>query len=362
MRESIKGKRIAPLVLLCTLLSFTNPYIAQNSEPIRIYTDNQLLLDRYLSTSALPVEISERANDAHLILESKFNAMTGKSYLLMTVQDTQFTLPQSPVLQTHDYTASGTFLIDDTTVESIRTYLEGVLDYIAGDCEAMQETFDSLDTTDASMSYHIAIYQGHCALLSDDYETAQAHYETVSDSDLFLTSSAIVNQAWIDLQSTELESAFARLDVHVEAMSTRQTRLPFGGAQALATRAQFHALNFDYDSALVDMNEAIDRLPLDAPDEDAHLIAELLTLRGRLTLLIYEWNDVLADYDRAIDIAPEYAPAYYWRALLFYTQGPREQALQDFESYIALAPDGEFAKEAQTYADDIRTELDALDG
>ena len=63
---------------------------------------------------------------------------------------------------------------------------------------------------------------------------------------------------------------------------------------------------------------------------------------------------------KAVEADPNYADAYFYRGVLFYTQGPREQALADFERYLELAPDGEHAEEAAKYIENIKVELEAL--
>ena len=93
---------------------------------------------------------------------------------------------------------------------------------------------------------------------------------------------------------------------------------------------------------------------------------ELYVLRGQMWLLLYEWDNVLDDYNTAIDLDPTYPDAYFYRGVLYYSvlQGGlawREDALADFEHYLQLAPGGDLAEQAQTYAETIRIELDALD-
>jgi tetratricopeptide (TPR) repeat protein len=121
---------------------------------------------------------------------------------------------------------------------------------------------------------------------------------------------------------------------------------------ARTDRAQLYALAFRYDDAVVDMDEA---LKLD-PNNPA-----LYVLRGEMNLLLYEWDKVLADYNKAIELDPTYADAYFYRGMLFYSRDLFQQALPDFERYLDLAPQGDHAAEANQYADQVRTTLQALD-
>ena len=84
-------------------------------------------------------------------------------------------------------------------------------------------------------------------------------------------------------------------------------------------------------------------------------------------LLLYEWDEVLDDYNRAMELDPTYPDAYFYRGVLYYSVLQagltwREEALADFEQYLALAPEGDLAEEARDYADTIRIELTAING
>ncbi len=147
----------------------------------------------------------------------------------------------------------------------------------------------------------------------------------------------------------EQDKTFALMD---QVVSTTEDRAVCYRVTALAWRAKFYALAFDYDAAVHDMNAAIE-LESDNP--------ELYVLRGQYVLLTYEWDQVLADYNRAIALDPGYADAYFLRGVLFYTQGPREKALDDFEYYLELAPNGLHIAEAANYSDLLHIEFATLD-
>jgi tetratricopeptide (TPR) repeat protein len=129
----------------------------------------------------------------------------------------------------------------------------------------------------------------------------------------------------------------------------------------LIARARFHALNFDYDAAMTDIDNVIDRDPENA---------ELYLIRGQIRMLLYEWDAVMHDYNTALELDANYADAYYARGVLFYTvagvgdsdvNALKKKAIDDFERYLTLAPDGLHAAEATQYIEQIQGELAALE-
>lgn len=96
------------------------------------------------------------------------------------------------------------------------------------------------------------------------------------------------------------------------------------------------------DDAIADMDSAIAL----APDDPA-----LYVERGQRIILLFEWDRALADYDRALELDPTYADAYFYRGVLYASVpeagNARAQAVADFEQYLTLAPNGSHADEAQ---------------
>jgi tetratricopeptide (TPR) repeat protein len=123
--------------------------------------------------------------------------------------------------------------------------------------------------------------------------------------------------------------------------------------QVIVNMAHTQINNFDYEKArgIVDSG-------LGVFSNSAVLYAE----RGNINLLLYEWDVALDDFNRAIGIDSQYASAYFFRGNLFYTRAQRPEALADFERYLALAPNGRFATQAQQAITSIQIEINALGG
>jgi tetratricopeptide (TPR) repeat protein len=232
--------------------------------------------------------------------------------------------------------------------EDIARLAAGMLLYAAGDCVAAIPYFEPFLAryfTDARLV--AGFYLGNCALMDGAYDRAILVYRSLCEMPIVPTAT---NLAWAYIQAEQPTLARIHLDTALD-----MTEDPHDRASAYESRAWVHALHFDYDAALADIDRAVELLP-DDPG--------LYVTRGQIVLLLYEWERVLTNYDAALELDPTYAEAYFYRGVLHYSNMPvgldREAALADFERYLDLAADGPHAAEARRYAESIRTELEAL--
>src|SRR5262249_45239972 len=86
----------------------------------------------------------------------------------------------------------------------------------------------------------------------------------------------------------------------------------------------------DFNRAIVDFNEAIRRDPSDA------FLA--LSNLGNVAEEIGEHDRAIENYGRAIELNPNYFPAYYSRAGAYYAKGDYDQAIEDYGRAIRLKP------------------------
>ena len=209
---------------------------------------------------------------------------------------------------------------------------------------------------------YLSFFEANCALLVDDYDRAIAKLQRANGgwhSPIAIQPEPASNLMWAYIQIGEIDKAFTEPGLIPED--------PFGRMTVLSRRALFYLQLSDHQAALEEINKAFDV----ARDTQIYTavseksLAELYTVRGQIYLNIYEWDMSLEDYNTALELAPDYAEAYFQRGVLYYSilqtgQELREEALADFRHYLELAPDGPYAEQAERYAETIEAELAAL--
>jgi tetratricopeptide (TPR) repeat protein len=251
---------------------------------------------------------------------------------------------------------SGSFQLQDTEIASTINAITGFTLYILGDCQQALPylTSDKASGEEANLAAVMSFYAGNCSLILGEYQDAVAYFTSVLDANYGNHLPSLNNMAWAYLQMGSPEYATSIFDFAIE--NTAESYLP----TLFSHRAQLYALAFDYDSAIADIDSAIESA--EENDFDNITLAELYTLRGEIIFLIYEWDRVLDNFNYAIELDPSYAPAYFQRGILYYTMAQRELALADFETYLELIPEGEYAEQAQDNIESIQIEIDTLGG
>ncbi len=92
--------------------------------------------------------------------------------------------------------------------------------------------------------------------------------------------------------------------------------------------------------------------PTSPPTLTPNPVSESMSAADYVTrgLAYYEqgqYEQAIADYDRAIDLNPDYALAYYNRGLAYKQQGQYERAIADFERCLELSTDPTFRERAE---------------
>ena len=263
---------------------------------------------------------------------------------------------------------------NDTKVSS--DLATGIALYSIGACDQMQIYFESVvdDTGRPSTSPEetllksIDFYQGNCNILAKDNQQAITHFQKalLYDGNLIgkegtLVGSA-VNLAWTYIQVGETQDAIDLMNQMVNDIES--VGIGFGTQpmwiNRYVQRSEIYNLIGRYNEALNDLNTVVEITSI-----GNRLKAHYYFMRGQTYLLLYQWDNVLADYNKAVELDPTYADAYFYRGVLKYSvlqtgSSLYPEALADFQHYLDLAPDGEHALDATRYAADIQTQLNAL--
>jgi tetratricopeptide (TPR) repeat protein len=150
-------------------------------------------------------------------------------------------------------------------------------------------------------------------------------------------------------------------------------------AKAYFARARVVANDFDYDSAVEDMDNSIDLVATndayvhrsfyliklgeyDDAIKDATTVikddpgnADAFYLRGRASYENDDFDNALDDLDHAIKLAPEHADAYLWRGHLNADDFEIEAAIADYSKAIQYAPSADaYYGRAEMYYFDLK--------
>jgi tetratricopeptide (TPR) repeat protein len=207
---------------------------------------------------------------------------------------------------------------------------------VHGECETAEEA-TALDMMDAGLK---AMYEANCSLIA-------AHAEDEPNEDLLMQANRQFDQAisipaakanWVWLVHEIGDKFYTRELISLEILNPEKEAKD--EAFWYGKRAQFYALDFDYQAALRDVDRAIDA------DPENPLYP---TLKGEVYLLLYEWNNAKAAFDAAIALDPDFALAYFQRGILLSTMTDIEGANADFSMYLALEPRGVYAEMVRQY-------------
>ena len=79
--------------------------------------------------------------------------------------------------------------------------------------------------------------------------------------------------------------------------------------------------------------------------------------RGNAKAELKEYSEAIADYDKAIELDPKLAPAYYNRGITYRELGKEEEAKKDFKKAQELDPTLIFQEEAKKAKKEVREEI-----
>ena len=79
--------------------------------------------------------------------------------------------------------------------------------------------------------------------------------------------------------------------------------------------------------------------------------------RGVAKAQLKEYSEAIADYDKAIELDPNFAEAYYARGLTYRELGKEEEAKKDFKKAQELDPTLIFQEETKKAKKEVREEV-----
>ncbi|MDQ0776377.1 tetratricopeptide (TPR) repeat protein [Streptomyces aurantiacus] len=200
----------------------------------------------------------------------------------------------------------------------------GWLDATWQDCH-LEETYHAL-CADSAAALPDALNHAVFAL-SDSTPTARRWVDTMvaagrdSDSRLVRTWGERLTRILPDEHSDEIAFLTALID-YAELE-------PAAYEKALQLRGDEHRLSGQFDQALADFERALE-LDQESP--------KALAGRGEVYRLMNRYDHALADFTRAIELDPQYVWAIASRAYLHWRMGRHEVALADFTRAINLNP------------------------
>lgn len=219
--------------------------------------------------------------------------------------------------------------------DDVGVYAAGLWRFSQGDCAALG--------TEATSMPIVGIHLANCAIIAAYHPDETVSEETLIDLEANFEGkerfrSTSINRAWLTHKAGRPEQAMLLLQRSIARNLNRGTSAD--RAFWYGKRAQFYALDFDFQAALRDLDQAI------ALDPENPLY---FTRKGEVYLLLYEWNNAKDAFDAAIALDPEFALAYFQRGILLSTMTEIEAANADFAMYLALEPRGVYAELARQY-------------
>ena len=226
-----------------------------------------------------------------------------------------------------------TALVQEYAAPADRVFLRTTLE--AGAASATDGSAAALDDGEAAQAAREQLEQGNNLLASGDYEEAiQVFTEALGALPEGAKAAVLVAVA-------QAQTQLGRDD---EALASLEQALAYAPANVDALRLMSRRL-----TALGRGDEAqayLERMP-----EDQRADPEILVREG---VALYNQNDfegALAKLNGAVEAAPDWADAFYFRGLANMAAGNNAEAASDFRRLLELEPEGEKAEEAKQFAE-----------
>ena len=228
---------------------------------------------------------------------------------------------------------SHTALVQEYAAPADRVVLKTVLE--PGAASATDGSAAALAEGEDAQAARDMLEQGNGLLAVEDFEGA---IQVFSEALPSLPDGA---KAAVLVAIAQAQSQLERDD---EALATLERALSLAPTNVDALRLMSRRL-----TALGRADEAqayIDRMP-----EDQRADPEILVREGVAAYNQNDFDGAIAKLDAAIEAAPEWVEAYYFRGLANMAAGKNEAAAADFRRLLEMEPEGERAGEAKQFAE-----------
>jgi len=228
---------------------------------------------------------------------------------------------------------SHTAQVQEYASPSDRVFLRTILDL--GAASATDGSAAALAEGEDTQAARDMLEQGNGLLAVEDFEGA---IQVFSEALPSLPDGA---KAAVLVAIAQAQSQLERDD---EALATLERALSLAPTNVDALRLMSRRL-----TALGRTDEAqeyLDRMP-----EDQRADPEILVREGVAAYNQNDFDSAIAKLDAAIEAAPDWAEAYYFRGLANMAAGKNDAAAEDFRRLLELEPEGERAGEAKQFAE-----------
>ena len=152
------------------------------------------------------------------------------------------------------------------------------------------------------------------------------------------------NVVWLVLSSL-MVAALVLASCAPAVTEEEEATLPAGTAVEHDERGTVLALAGLYKQAITEFNKAVELDPE---------YAMVYNNRGNAYWNKGNFDRAIADYDKAIKLDPEYAEAYSNRGFVYYLKGELTKAISDLEKCLELSDDFRVVAKAQQLLDQLR--------
>ncbi|MDR3348221.1 MAG: tetratricopeptide repeat protein [Acidaminococcales bacterium] len=178
----------------------------------------------------------------------------------------------------------------------------------------------------------------------------QIHLERYANAISCATNAIIINPK-LDRAFFLRGVSYTHLGVYHQAIRefAEAIRLNPSNGQYYAWRAEALVESRIYDEAIADLDKAVSMNPN---------LAVVYQKRGYVYLLTEKHAEAIADFDRALSLNAKDYWSYYQRAGSCYALGRKQEALNNYRSFLECAPD--YLK--QSYRDFAQARIKELEG